>query len=187
MNAPTIFLLLISGLFLLATTTRGQEDAGIATLTVQEQAGLAKEKKRLLHLENGQILRGKARLNGTSWEIARRKEWIPIPAAGVIRVENERDVLKEAKARYKLAKKSDLASRAQYVDWMTGEGLYQESYDELEKILTKDPDQEPGKHAFFTAPTDNISERIRFFRLLFLAVLVSRDSGNLPDEQRDRR
>lgn len=104
--------------------------------------GWSREKKRLLHLRTGEVVRARTRFADGQWEYRVRKEWRPLEAARVVRVVSEREALSEAKKRRRQAYKGTLDSRAGFAQWARDEGLLQESMQELENILSQEPDHE---------------------------------------------
>jgi hypothetical protein len=101
----------------------------------------SKELHRILHLAGGGVLRAKSRWTGSAWEYRTQNQWASVPAAAVLRVELERDVLAEAKALARQVPKDDAGARARLADWMLRAGLVDEGVAELERALEIDPDQ----------------------------------------------
>jgi hypothetical protein len=136
--------------WLLALAPTLSVSLGGAALAMQEEAevepGIASTKddarslKRLIHLSGGQVIRDKARLIGDNWEIERGRGRQTIPTGAVVRVELEKDVLREARKRAKELVNKDGSGRVALAGWMIDEGLLQESVDELNKVLTQEPD-----------------------------------------------
>jgi len=103
--------------------------------------------KRLVHLDDGRVLRVRARAVGGGWQIRRGRDWIDLPAAAVTRVQLERDVLRQARELERelvAGSKEDaeaLGRRAAYANWLVEAGLVAEGAAELDRVLRKDPDQ----------------------------------------------
>lgn len=119
-------------------------------LSVNAQAEVAvdpraREATRILHLNDGSIVRGRARWNGESWELregqdSRQDSWRALPPRAVARDVLERDVLERARHLLGKVERADTTQRLMAADWMLREGLADEALRELETILDTDPD-----------------------------------------------
>ncbi len=115
------------------------------------EAGTAAETEaaaRLLTLDDGRVLRVRARRVGDTWEVLQGKDpngpWVPLHGSTVVRVALERDVLAEARRLEQEVVASPRASqasgRAALADWMLRRGLSTEGLSQLDRALSVDPD-----------------------------------------------
>jgi HEAT repeat protein len=100
-----------------------------------------KTTRYLLHLEDGRVLRGTARMTDGVWEIKRGREWQALPAGFVARAVAEKEVLAEARRMRKATDREDAAQRVALATWMFDQGLQAEAATELDAVLTIEPDQ----------------------------------------------
>lgn len=119
----------------------------------ETEAQQAKEANRLLYLSSGRILRARTRFAEGQWEYRSGREWVVLQAGTVTRSVKESRLLSEAKKRGKKIKRGSLDSRAVHTDWLIEVGLYQEAIQELENILTKNPDHEGALRLLSKGPT----------------------------------
>ncbi len=147
----TTALLLFSALPASALSTA----PNIAPREIRQETEAEKEQEaaRLLYLASGRVLRARTRLLNGQWEYKRGREWIALDPGSVTKSAKERTLLAEAKKRSKKLKRGSLESRASHAEWLNQVGLYQESIQELENILTKDPDQEWALRLLSEGPT----------------------------------
>lgn len=130
-----------------------QQPAGL----LQEPADQAaedtrtRERKRLLHLARGKVLRAKSRWRDDRWEYRDGRTWRALPPDAVVRAGDERDVLAEA-TRLGRAAGDEPAARVALAQWMIGEGLYAEALEELDRVLRADPDAEDVLRLLRTDP-----------------------------------
>ena len=94
-----------------------------------------RELKRILHLRDGRALRAKARWHDGRWEYRADRKWTALPDGWVERVALERDVLARMKSLAKDVDEGDLGRRVELARWMAGEGLLEESLNELSRVL----------------------------------------------------
>ena len=127
---------------LLAPTVTAQEPAprpDPAAPAVQEKE--TRFIKHLLHLQDGRILRVKARATDAGWEIQQKRDTLTLPESLVVKAVREREKLNEAKKLARGVNKKDPQARVALAEWMFGEGLGAEALDELNPLLVKHPDQ----------------------------------------------
>jgi hypothetical protein len=98
------------------------------------------EVQRLLHLVDGQILRGKARWNGEAWERLANGRWQAFEVGTVVRATREREVVQRSRELLSKVKRGDATQRLIAADWMLREGLADEALRELNSILSSEPD-----------------------------------------------
>jgi len=96
------------------------------------------DRKRLLHLEDGSILRARSRQVDGAWQVRSGREWLPLEAE-VGRVVLERDALARARALTGKLSRGDHGRRLVAARWMVTAGLYPEAIEELDKILRLEP------------------------------------------------
>ncbi len=102
----------------------------------------ARERRRLLHMARGPVLRAKTRCVDGRWQYRTDNTWRTLPPESVVRVESERDVLAQAEKLRRSAE--DPTRRVALADWMIREGLYVEASQELDRVLRADPDSAPA-------------------------------------------
>ena len=119
-----------------------------STVSTQSSSGelsIASGRKYLVHLDDGRVLRTRARpqaaSQGESWEIRTKEGWTALPAGLVERAVPETDVLREARSLERGIGKSDLVRRVAYADWLVTQGLLAEALGELDRVLRSNPDQ----------------------------------------------
>lgn len=113
-----------------------QEEPAAETETKRERP-----RKRLLHLPGGKVLRASARPCPEGWEVRRGGEWMVLPAAAVVRVHEEADVLKQLRElRSQIERDSGPEPLAELARWEISQGLYAEGLRELDRLLEEDPD-----------------------------------------------
>ena len=119
------------------TTAEAAQAPGV--LAAQEPAAPSedaeRELKRILHLTNGQALRAIARWKDGRWEYRVNRSWTALPDGFVKRVALEREVLSQMKSLDKGIGDEDLGRRVELARWMVGEGLLEESLNELSRVL----------------------------------------------------
>ena len=95
----------------------------------------------LIHLEDGRVLRVRARQNDRGWEVKQGRDWISLPAAQVRRAIEERDLLAQARRlEQQLGREDDPTRRVAYCDWLMHEGLHAEALTDLDALLRRAPD-----------------------------------------------
>jgi hypothetical protein len=100
-----------------------------------------KARTTVLHLEDGRVLRMKARELDGGWEVFTRGEWTRLPEGSVRRAKNEHELLAQAAKLERALPRGDSVRRVAYADWLVGEGLQIEALQELDRVLAQDPDQ----------------------------------------------
>lgn len=100
----------------------------------------AEDRRRVLHLTSGRVLRGRSKLVEDSWSVRIDGKWSDFPAADVTRARVERELLAEAAKLSRDIDEGDLERRVIYADWLADQGLTSESLDELDRVLRADPD-----------------------------------------------
>ncbi|MAE27793.1 MAG: HEAT repeat domain-containing protein [Planctomycetota bacterium] len=94
--------------------------------------------QRVLHLAGGGVLRGSTRKVNDRWEWRGTGSWKTLQSWQVVRVVEERELLREVKAR-----RDDLVpgaeQRVQFWNWMADEGLYAETLEEVGVVLEDAP------------------------------------------------
>ena len=126
----------------LAPTAAAQEPPAPAPDVVPVPTEEARFIKHLLTLQDGRILRVKAREVSTGWEIREKGAATSVlPASIVTRAVLVKDVLAESRRLAKEVGKKDPVRRVALAEWMFSQGLYEEGIKELNPILAKAPDQ----------------------------------------------
>jgi len=100
------------------------------------------DRRRLLALESGRVLRERSRQVDGRWEVRRGRDWVPLEE-GVVRARLEKEVLAEARALADQVGRDDHAQRVTLVRWMLAQGLHSEAVVELNRVLGDDPEH-PG-------------------------------------------
>ncbi|MCA8980316.1 MAG: hypothetical protein KDC14_09840 [Planctomycetes bacterium] len=115
------------------------QDAKTPAQSVTQDSN-AEDRRRVLHLTDGRVLRGRSKLVDESWSVRVDGAWIDVPASEVERTRVERELLAEAAKLARDIEKDDLERRVIYADWLADQGLFDESLDELDRVLRADPD-----------------------------------------------
>jgi len=136
MRAVT-FLLCTLGSIVGASQVRAQEATEEAPATVSTEL----DRKRLLTLEDGTILRVRSRTQDGVWQQRVGRDWLPL-AEQVVTHRLEREVLAEAKRLEKPIKRKDHAQRAELARWLVQQGLHPEAISQLDRILGDEPEHE---------------------------------------------
>ncbi len=143
MNAMLIVLALSLNALPGEASEAGTTGAGCAVVpgpATQAAGEPLEEAARILHLRDGGIVRGRARFDGSHWELRADQGWRSIPAEAVVKHSRERDVLERSRALLATARRGEPAQRLMAADWMLREGLADEALRELEALLELDPD-----------------------------------------------
>ena len=106
-----------------------------------EVDGWTKDRKRILHLADGSVLRARTRRPGETWEYRSRGEWKALSAGRVTRVVDERRILAQAKDLEGDIEDGDTVRRVALADWMVGQGLVEEALGQLDRVLRAEPGQ----------------------------------------------
>lgn len=100
----------------------------------------AEDRRRVLHLADGRVLRGRSKLVADHWSVRIDGKWSEFPATEVTRSRVERELLAEAAKLARDIEPDDLERRVIYADWLADQGLASEALDELDRVLRADPD-----------------------------------------------
>jgi HEAT repeat protein len=111
------------------------------TRELESPASEPKARTTVLHLEGGAVLRTRARECADGWEVFTRGEWQLLPAGVVLRARPERELLDEAAKLERSVPRKDLVRRVAYAEWLATEGLRAEALEQLDRVLSADPDQ----------------------------------------------
>ena len=117
------------------------EQSGDAELEVASDPELARDRRRILHLRGGSVVRARARLLGESWEVYSEGEWVALPPRSVERASDERQVLTQARKLEAEVGRDLGLRRVALADWMAREGLVDEALKQLDRVLAEDPGQ----------------------------------------------
>ena len=107
----------------------------------QEVENVEQDRKRILHLTDGSVLRARTRRDGDVWEYRQRGEWKPLPASRVARVVDERRILQQARDLEREIEGGDAVRRVALADWMVAQGLVEEAIGQLDRVLRAEPGQ----------------------------------------------
>jgi hypothetical protein len=107
-------------------------------LAQEAGAEAALDRRRVLHLADGRVLRVRARQADGRWEVREGGGWMPLEGT-LVRQSEERELLAEAGRRAREAR--DLDARLALVAWMAAEGLGPEALRELDPLLREVPDE----------------------------------------------
>ncbi len=107
--------------------------------TSAEDTDDSADRRRLLVLEDGRVLRARSRLVDGAWQTRSGSAWVDVGGA-VARARLEREAVAEARRRAGEVKRDDRAGRVMLAGWMLGEGLYEEALTELDRVLDVEPD-----------------------------------------------
>jgi len=97
----------------------------------------ANDRRRVLLLDDGTALRGRARLMGDRWERRVGGEWVAVDGT-VVSARLEKDATSEAKRRSKGVGRGAHDKRVDVARWMLAQGLHEEALHELDRVLMKD-------------------------------------------------
>lgn len=113
-----------------------QEDA--AAILQDPDADLP-DRRRILHLDDDGILRGRTRRVAGGWEQRSDRKWIPV-LAEIDSHRLEREVLAESRARRAGLQNKEPVQVVELARWMAIEGLQKEAVLELDRVLSDHPD-----------------------------------------------
>ncbi len=114
---------------------RAQEAAREASATVSTEL----DRKRLLTLADGTVLRARSRTQDGFWQQRVGRDWLPL-ATQVVAHRLEREALAEAQRLEQSIKRNDHAQRAELARWLAEQGLHPEAISQLDRILRLEPD-----------------------------------------------
>jgi len=114
------------------------------TLSKQATDERTKDRKRILHLADGSVIRTRARLAGERWEVHGGGSWHALPEQSVVRALDERALIAQARELERGIGK-DATRRVALADWMAQQGLVTEAVTEINRVLAADPDHEPAR------------------------------------------
>jgi hypothetical protein len=107
---------------------------------VQSSDEVAPARKHVIHLQDGRVLRVRARQTAEGWELAYGREWMQLPASAVSRATPESELQKRARKLERELRGLDADRRVAYAQWLSDEGLREESLKQADKILHVDRD-----------------------------------------------
>jgi hypothetical protein len=97
------------------------------------------DRRRLLMLEDGRVLRARSRLEGETWLVRDGRDWELLDSV-VASAKDERDVLAEARALEARLTKDDHRLRVALAGWMVDQGLFPEALRQLDRVLGAEPE-----------------------------------------------
>jgi hypothetical protein len=100
-----------------------------------------RDRKRILHLEGGTLVRARTRRVEGLWEYRAKGAWKPLPAGAVTRVVDERRVLDQARDLERDIPTGEPVRRVALADWMVAQGLVEEALAQLDQVLRAEPGQ----------------------------------------------
>jgi len=110
--------------------------------STSDEDSLSRDLWRVLHLRNGQVLRARARFTDGRWEYRSSSgDWNPLPAAAVERVVLEKDLQAQARKLERELEPGDHTRRVAFADWLISQGLYDEGFEQIERVLRAERDQ----------------------------------------------
>lgn len=109
-----------------------------------EAAELVADRKRLLYLTDGSILRVRSRFEDGRWEWRDGPRWLPVGGPAVERVASERELLAGARAQERLVGKADLEGRVELARWLVEQGLYPEAIEALDRVFAVEREHAGG-------------------------------------------
>src|SRR5262245_42499547 len=120
--------------------------AALALLLVVASAGAQddardREARRIFRLSSGQTIRVVSRFADEHWEYKRGDSWRVLENGAVQNVALEADVLRERAALAGKAEPRDVGARVELARWSLGAGLVKEGLEDLDNVLTKEPDR----------------------------------------------
>ena len=96
-----------------------------------ESRSTSRAKSHVLRLNDGRVLRGKARSTESGWEFRQGREWILLPEGLVAQGTPESKLLAEARRVERSIERNDHTRRAAYAEWLAQQGLAVEALGEL--------------------------------------------------------
>jgi hypothetical protein len=126
--------------------------SGEAAAEVAEEPADAVDRKRLLHLTGGSVVRGRTRQVEGRWEVRTAGAWQPLPPGSVERVVDERRLLQQSKVLEREVGSGDRVRRVALADWMLGQGLAEEALAQLDRVLLEEPGQPDAVRMLQSAP-----------------------------------
>ncbi|TDJ67737.1 MAG: hypothetical protein E2O39_14250 [Planctomycetota bacterium] len=123
----------------LGAPARAQAPAPDPAATEAEEDARTLDRRRLLTLVDGTVLRARSRFTGERWERRDGSDWIPIEGS-VLRYRLEREVVAEARRMASGVGAREHARRVALARWMVGQGLYDEAVAELDRVFARSPD-----------------------------------------------
>ncbi|MFT5051358.1 MAG: hypothetical protein ACI8QZ_002769 [Chlamydiales bacterium] len=109
---------------------------------LQSAAPEQPDRRRLLHLADGSVLRARSRTDEGVWQVRQGRSWEALEQA-VLEQYLEREVAADAKRRAAGVARGDHDARVAVAAWMVGAGLEVEALETLNRILSKSSDH-PG-------------------------------------------
>jgi hypothetical protein len=97
------------------------------------------DRRRILHFEDGRVLRARARKHEGVWQEHTGLGWQDV-SGWVVSARPERECLAEAQRRQEELKRSDHDGRVLLARWMIAEGLYPEALLQLDRVLRTEPE-----------------------------------------------
>lgn len=153
-NTPTnrplraaTFLLASVGSVVAASHVRAQEASPETPAAVSTEL----DRKRLLTLEDGTVLRVRSRTQDGVWQQRVGRDWLPL-AQRVVGHRLEREVLAEARRLERPIKRNDHGQRAELARWLAQQGLHPEAISQLDRILGAEPEHEDALRVVSETP-----------------------------------
>lgn len=112
--------------------------------------------RRILHTNDGSWLRGIAREVDGGFEVREGDHWKLVATESIESARLERDVLAEKRALERRVPAANPKLRVALARWMLGHGLVSESFDELDRVLARDPDQKDALALAAEAPANHV-------------------------------
>ncbi|MCP3915187.1 MAG: hypothetical protein GY711_06510 [bacterium] len=171
---------LISLSVLLATTlfSTAYGQAALQEPTREEIDAL--DRKRLITLEDGRIVRARSRFHEGRWEQRVGKNWVAI-GGSVEQAQLEREVLAQARAMEKGLGKKDLSRRVAFADWLIQRGLHPEAISQIDKVLRVEPENAAALRTIRERPiTLDLPDEARASKAAELRAVVIAGAGGSP-------
>ncbi|MEE8468038.1 MAG: HEAT repeat domain-containing protein, partial [Planctomycetota bacterium] len=147
------FLLCSVGSIVLASQVRAQDAAPEAAQETSAAVSTELDRKRLLTLADGTVLRVRSRTQDGVWQQRVGRDWLPLTAR-VVSHRLEREVLAEARRLEKPIERKDHRQRAELARWLAEQGLHPEALSQLDRILGAEPDHEGALRVVSETPIE---------------------------------
>ncbi|MDZ4773227.1 MAG: HEAT repeat domain-containing protein [Planctomycetota bacterium] len=151
-KAPLCFLFALVASAPLAAT------ASAARACEERTVDDSSEMRRVLVLASGQRIRVVSRAVDGRWEYKSKNDWKALEQGAVVAATLESELLLTWNEKRATLDSKNQTQRAQLADWAAGVGLATEALNELEAVLTLDPDSIAAREVlhkqwFFTVPS----------------------------------
>ena len=126
--------------FAVPTSAFAQEDKQAPAPLVDGVDARTLDRRRVLRLDDGRLIRGRAMFENGIWKQRVSKDWSALPEGSVVSQRLERELIAEARQHEAGIKRKDHSRRIGLAEWMVAQGLYPEAIGHLDRVLRAEPD-----------------------------------------------